>query len=84
MEAIDIGWRKSSYSGNGGNCVEVADRDNRISVRDTQDRTGPTLKFSPDAWRRLVNQLKSLASQYPPLATSPIPGGSLCFARRWR
>lgn len=25
MEAIDPRWRKSSFSGNGGNCVEVGD-----------------------------------------------------------
>jgi hypothetical protein len=60
--AIDTCWRKSSYSGNGGNCVEVADRDNRISVRDTKDRQGPVLRFTPDAWRRFSKQLKSLAS----------------------
>ena len=60
--AIDTCWRKSSYSGNGGNCVEVADRDNRISVRDIKDRQGPVLRFTPDAWRRFSKQLKSLAS----------------------
>ena len=59
MEAtVDRGWRKSSYSGNGGQCVEVADHDNRVLVRDTTDQAGPMLRFTPDAWRRLVNQVK--------------------------
>jgi hypothetical protein len=57
-------WRKSSYSGqSGGNCIEVADADSRVLVRDTKDRTGPTLRFTADAWRRFAKQVKqSLAS----------------------
>ncbi len=64
MEAmIDPRWRKASYSDNGGNCVEVADHDSRVLVRDTQDRTGPMLRFSSAAWRRFAGQVKrSLAS----------------------
>lgn len=68
MEHIDeIRWRKARKSGgNGGACVEVADHDSRVLVRDTQDRTGPMLRFSPAAWRRLVEQVKrSLAGPEP-------------------
>jgi hypothetical protein len=45
-------WRKSSYSGaNGGNCVEVAPNlPGAVVVRDSKDRTGPVLKFSPEDW----------------------------------
>jgi hypothetical protein len=58
-----MNWRKSSYSGqSGGNCVEVADNDSRVIVRDTKDKAGPTLRFSADAWRRLVDQVISDAS----------------------
>jgi hypothetical protein len=61
-----MNWRKSSYSGsNSGNCIEVADNDSRVIVRDTTDKTGPTLRFSADAWRRLLNQVKSDASLAP-------------------
>ena len=69
MEAIDRRWRKSSYSGNGGDCVEVAARDHgndarRVLVRDTKGRTGPVLRFSPAAWGRFADQVKrSLASE---------------------
>lgn len=53
------GWRKSSYSGNnGGQCVEVAATDH-VLVRDTQDRTGPVLRFSPDAWRLFATRVKA-------------------------
>ena len=62
MEAIDPRWRKSSFSGNGGDCVEVArDHGNdagRVLVRDTKDGTGPVLSFSPAAWRELVTRVK--------------------------
>lgn len=52
-------WRKASYSGNGGgNCVEVANAECAVSVRDTTDRDGGTLAFSADAWREFAAALK--------------------------
>jgi hypothetical protein len=51
-------WVKSSYSGSEANCVEVAVRD-RVVVRDTKDRTGPVLRFSPAAWREFADQVKA-------------------------
>lgn len=67
MEAID-NWRKSRYSGNGGNCVEVADHDNRLLVRDTKNRAGVVLRFSPGVWRRFADQVKrSLTEPQPGL-----------------
>jgi hypothetical protein len=61
---MNIRWRKSTYSsGNGGNCVEVAGHANRVLIRDTKDRTGPVLRFTPHAWRRFADRVKrSLAS----------------------
>ena len=50
-------WKKSSYSGSQANCVEVTVRD-RIMVRDTKDRTGHVLRFTPTAWRQFAEQLK--------------------------
>jgi Domain of unknown function (DUF397) len=48
MEAIDSApWRKSSYSGTGGgSCVEAADMDGHILVRDTTDRGGVVLSLA--------------------------------------
>jgi hypothetical protein len=60
-DKIDLRWRKSSHSGNGGgNCVEVAAR-GRVLVRDTQDRAGAVLRFSPGAWRRFADRVKRSA-----------------------
>ena len=60
-------WRKSSYSGqSGGNCVEVADRDSRVLVRDSKDSTGPMLAVSASAWKAFADQVKrSLADRWP-------------------
>ena len=53
-------WRKSTYSGsNGGGCVEAAGHDGLVLVRDTQDRSGPVLRFGHAAWRRFTGQVKS-------------------------
>ena len=65
MEGTDLNWRKSSYSGNGGGeCVEIGASPGAVVVRDTTDRTGPVLRFTPAAWRRFADQVKqSLASR---------------------
>lgn len=55
----DTRWRKSSYSGSQANCVEVADPGGGMLVRDTQDRSGPVLRLSPDAWRRFTDRVKT-------------------------
>jgi len=46
-------WRKSSQSnGTGGNCVEVArNLPGVVAVRDSKDRHGPALTFTPGGWR---------------------------------
>ncbi|MBP0456661.1 DUF397 domain-containing protein [Streptomyces montanisoli] len=46
VPAVGRAWVKSSYSGNNGNCVEVAalPRDGR-AVRDSKDPHGPVLAF---------------------------------------
>lgn len=53
MDRVDRAeFRKSSHSGtNGGNCVEVArNLPGMVAVRDSKDRTGPVLAFTPDEW----------------------------------
>jgi Domain of unknown function (DUF397) len=53
-------WVKARASGSsGGNCLEVARLPDRTRlVRDSKDRTGPVLRFSPAAWRRFAGQMK--------------------------
>ncbi len=54
MPEIDLSraqWHKSSYSGQSGNCVEVArNLPGLVAVRDSKTPAGPTLLVSPAAW----------------------------------
>jgi Domain of unknown function (DUF397) len=52
---VALEWRKSTHSGsNGGDCVEVAPCPHAVHVRDSKDRTGPTLTFTPKEWSAFV------------------------------
>ncbi|KJY35558.1 DUF397 domain-containing protein [Streptomyces sp. NRRL S-495] len=54
-------WFKSSHSGGeGGNCVEVAETTESVLVRDSKDKSGPRLAFSPTAWRSFVEFAQSV------------------------
>jgi hypothetical protein len=60
VEAVDPLWRKSSFSGNGGDCVEVGQLgDGVVVVRDTKDRSGTAHRYAPAAWRAFVADLRS-------------------------
>lgn len=53
-----LSWRKSSYSGNTGACIEVALPDERtIAVRDSKDPAGPHLNFSSGMWSTFVAEV---------------------------
>ena len=51
-------WRKSSFSGSNGSCVETASDDGVVLVRDTTDRDGCTLSIAADAWQAFVSTLR--------------------------
>lgn len=48
------GFRKSSYSNDGGHCVEVRETPSGADVRDTQNREAATLSFSAPEWHALL------------------------------
>jgi Domain of unknown function (DUF397) len=68
-------WRKSSYSGANGSCVEVAplpggtlgstvmaghgEAGGGIAVRDSKDRGGPALVFTARQWRCFAAGIKA-------------------------
>ncbi|CAM5287108.1 DUF397 domain-containing protein [Kitasatospora aureofaciens] len=62
-ENVDLtgaSWSKSSYSGNGGQCVEVAfDFQGLMPVRDSKDPQGPALVFPSEAWKSFVSAVRS-------------------------
>ena len=52
-------WRKCTYSGGNGSCVEIADLGTEAAVRDSKDRNGPKLIFAADEWRSFVDSIKA-------------------------
>ncbi|MDA3629320.1 DUF397 domain-containing protein [Saccharopolyspora sp. WRP15-2] len=51
-------WRKSSRSASNTHCVEVALLTDVVGVRDTKDRDGGTLVFTPGQWASFTAGLK--------------------------
>lgn len=59
LEPAQALWRKSSHSGSGDQCVEVAllpTGDH--AVRDSKNANGPMLVFGPDEWRSFLDSLR--------------------------
>lgn len=55
IELTGADWVKSSYSQNGGNCVEVSpDFPGLVPVRDSKDPEGPALVFPAGAWQSFL------------------------------
>ena len=51
-------WRKSSFSGQNGSCVETASNGGVVLIRDTTDRDGGTLAFTASAWSDFTASLR--------------------------
>jgi hypothetical protein len=58
MGQVDPSWRKTSYSGNGANCVEAGHVPGAVLVRDTTDRSRVTLRVSTEAWAQFIASLR--------------------------
>ena len=62
MTEIDLSraeWRKSSYSGQDGNCVEVARNLPGLAVvRDSKEPNGAKLVVSRETWRGFLKGLR--------------------------
>jgi hypothetical protein len=59
--AVNPGWRKSSYSDNGGSgCVEAGQVTGTVLIRDTtQHGRGPVLRVSAETWRALTRAIRA-------------------------
>ncbi|MER5783689.1 DUF397 domain-containing protein [Streptomyces mobaraensis] len=63
-ELIHARWRKSTYSGDSGDCVEVAGSDlDVVPVRDSKNVHGPYLHVSTRAWRTFISSVR--AEEFP-------------------
>ncbi|MCP2338622.1 DUF397 domain-containing protein [Actinomadura rupiterrae] len=47
-------WRKSSHSGQNGNCVELANADRSVAVRDSKAPSGPVIVLTLAEWECLI------------------------------
>ena len=54
-----LNWRKSSISGESGGCVEVAQQEAFVLVRDSRNQSGAVLAFPRSQWLDLVLAVKS-------------------------
>jgi hypothetical protein len=52
-------WRKSRHSNGQASCVEVAITGHGVAVRDTKNRPGPALCFTPAAWAAFTTAIKA-------------------------
>jgi hypothetical protein len=57
MDVSPAVWRKSSYSCT-GNCVEVAFVDDHVAVRDSKNRSGPMIRFTPAEWNAFLSGVR--------------------------
>lgn len=52
-------WIKSSLSYANGNCVEVSQLEQgAVGVRNSRDREGPVLQFTPEEWRAFLGGVR--------------------------
>jgi hypothetical protein len=60
-ESGTLTWWKSSFSIGNGNCLETARTPDggHLAVRDSKDKSGPVLTFTPGEWRAFVAGVKN-------------------------
>lgn len=57
-DVLRAAWRKSSYTGEQGECVELAPLSSDVAVRDSKDPAGPILRFDRSAFAAFINQAR--------------------------
>jgi hypothetical protein len=62
-ELPDVKWRKSSYSGAAGNCVELSWSGERAGVRNSRDPHGPVLVMPTGSLVSFVNNTVSIGER---------------------
>ncbi|MEV0603530.1 DUF397 domain-containing protein [Streptomyces sp. NPDC050315] len=53
-----MNWFKSSYSGDQGECIEVAVAPSLVHIRDSKDIARPGVSASPDSWAAFIRLIR--------------------------
>lgn len=56
---IEPRWRRSSHSGGGNDCVEIAVLGPATTVRDSKNPAGPRLSFAGPAWTVFLDRTRA-------------------------
>ncbi|RCG23948.1 DUF397 domain-containing protein [Sphaerisporangium album] len=59
VELAGVSWRKSSFSGGGNDCVEIATINDTVALRDSKRPGGPLLRFSHREWNAFLDHLRA-------------------------
>ncbi|MFD3335165.1 DUF397 domain-containing protein [Streptomyces sp. NPDC058700] len=55
---LTLAWKKSSYSnGSGGECLECAQTETKIFIRDSKFTQGPAISIQCAPWQTFVDSL---------------------------
>ena len=54
-----LNWRTSKASGGSGECVEIACDDQSVLIRDSRNRSGSVLEFSPGQWSSFIRGIRA-------------------------
>ncbi len=55
---VQLAWRKASFCAS-GECVEVAQRDGAVILRDSVQPSGRLLRYTGEQWRSFVRSVKA-------------------------
>jgi len=65
MNPVLSQWRKSSYSSDSANCVEVAMMPDQIRVRDSKNPDLAALSYAAESWRTFIVAVRAEAFDGP-------------------
>lgn len=52
-------WRKSTHSGNSGNCTEVTTHQGFVLIRDSKTPSAAHIRLRPQAFAKFITQLRA-------------------------